>query len=156
MDLGAASRLARELLEEHNLLDWTLGFDRARRRAGSCRFSQKVITLSIPLTKIHPESEVRDTILHEIAHALVGPTHGHDEVWKATTTAIGATPERCYSDDLPQLPGRFTGTCPQGHQVERDKRPSRPSSCLTCTPTFDPEQLITWTMGDISIPMLPT
>jgi hypothetical protein len=39
--------------------------------------------------------EIVDTILHEIAHALVGPRHGHDTVWKAKCTDIGARPERC-------------------------------------------------------------
>jgi len=33
---------------------------------------------------------VRDTLLHEIAHALVGTAHGHDEVWKAKCLEIGA------------------------------------------------------------------
>ena len=38
--------------------------------------------------------EVRDTILHEVAHALVGPGHGHDTVWKATAAQVGARPQR--------------------------------------------------------------
>nr|WP_269327818.1 SprT-like domain-containing protein [Kineosporia mesophila] len=148
--------MARDLLRQHGLDDWELGFDRAKRRAGCCHFDLKVISLSIPLTVLHPQDEVRDTVLHEIAHALVGPDHGHDDVWRAQAVEIGAAPERSLSDDLPKLPGKFTGTCPEGHQAERHRRPTKPASCPTCSSRFDAEKLFTWTMGDLSIRMLPT
>ena len=55
-----------------------VAYDSAKRRAGVCRFATQTLGLSAPLTTLHSEVEVRDTILHEIAHALVGPRHGHD------------------------------------------------------------------------------
>ncbi len=36
--------------------------------------------------------QVRDTVLHEIAHAIAGPEAGHGPLWKATARRIGATP----------------------------------------------------------------
>ena len=156
MELSVAATMARELLAEHGLDDWGLGFDRARRRAGCCRFGYKVISLSMPLTAIHPDDDVRETVLHEIAHALVGPGHGHDEAWRAQAVAIGSKGERCLADDVPTLPGRFTGTCPQGHQVARHKRATRVTSCSTCSHSFDHRSLLTWAIGDVSIRMLPT
>ena len=54
-----------------------------------------LIRLSRPLTNANPWSTVKDTVLHEIAHALT-PGHHHDKVWKAKCVELGATPERCY------------------------------------------------------------
>ena len=71
MDTRDALALARRLLAEHGLSGWTVGLDRAKTRAGACHYSRRLITLSAPLTRLHTEDDVRDTILHEIAHALV-------------------------------------------------------------------------------------
>ena len=38
------------------------------------------------------EAEIRDTILHEIAHALAGPEARHGARWKAIARRIDATP----------------------------------------------------------------
>ena len=155
MDLSEAGRLGRRLLDEHGLHDWTIAFDRAKRRAGVCRPGAREIGLSAPLTSIHPESEVRDTILHEIAHALVGTRHGHDEVWRAMATRIGCSGERCSSEDAPGIDGDWVGTCPAGHRRTRHRRPERPSSCTTCAPGFDVTHLLSWTYRGEAVPMLP-
>ena len=145
MDLNEAARLGRRLLDEHGLHDWKVVFDRAKRRAGVCRPGREEIGLSGPLTAIHPVAEVRDTILHEVAHALVGPEHGHDEVWRATALRIGCSGQRSSSVDAPRIDGDWVGTCPAGHRRTRHRRPERPSSCATCSPTFDVAHLLTWT-----------
>src|SRR3954471_13189386 len=112
MDLDEAARLARSLLDEHGRGEWEVVLDRAKRRAGVCRPGRKEIGLSAPLTAIHPEAEVRDTILHEVAHALVGPRRGHDDVWRATALRIGCSGQRCSSPDAPGIEGSWVGTCP--------------------------------------------
>src|SRR5215207_599997 len=83
----------------HGLLagGWRFRFDNARRRFGSCRSREKVITLSRPLTLLNGEEQVRDTILHEIAHALT-PDDGHGPQWRAKCREVGARPERCYGE----------------------------------------------------------
>ncbi len=145
MDLGAALRLARDLMTEHGLLGWSVVLDRAKTRAGVCRFRQRSIGLSGPITRLHTEEEVRDTILHEIAHALVGPDHGHDDVWRARARAIGCSGERCVPDGSPRPSGLWVGTCPAGHEVTRHRRPTRVLSCPRCRRTFSPEHLFAWT-----------
>jgi hypothetical protein len=40
---------------------------------------------------------IRDTILHEVAHALVGENHNHDEAWRAKAIELGATGETLVS-----------------------------------------------------------
>jgi len=155
MELDQAARLGRELLDEHGLHDWVVVFDRAKRRAGVCRYGRKEIGLSAPLTSIHPEEEVRDTILHEVAHALVGARHAHDEVWRATARRIGCSGLRCTSQDAPRIEGGWMGTCPAGHSLTRHRRPERPASCRSCSTAFDLAHLLTWTYRGRPAPMLP-
>lgn len=50
-----------------------------------------------------PESEQKDTVLHEIAHALDFEERGtsdHGPRWKAIARRVGATPTRCGSSGL--------------------------------------------------------
>jgi len=155
MDLDDAARLGRRLLDRHGLRDWSIVFDRAKRRAGICRPGRKEIGLSAPLTSIHPEAEVRDTILHEIAHALVGVRHGHDAVWRATALRIGCNGARCSSEDAPTIPGDWVGTCPAGHRLTRHRRPQRPAACRTCSSSFDVAHLLSWTYRGQPAPLLP-
>jgi len=97
MDLVGALKLARSLMDQHGLADWRFAFDHARRRFGCCNFTRKSITLSAYLVNLNIEDEVRDTILHEIAHALT-PGEGHSENWKHACRTVGAKPERCFKE----------------------------------------------------------
>lgn len=155
MQLTAAARLGRALLDEHGLHDWELVFDRAKRRAGICRETTRQIGLSAPLTELHSEADVRDTILHEVAHALVGARHGHDRVWKATARRIGCSAERCLSPDTPSVDGAWVGLCSAGHRVTRHRRPERPLTCKLCSGTFDVAHLFTWTHRGRTVAMTP-
>lgn len=145
MDLRDAFALAEHLLAAHGLDDWTPAYDNAKRRAGVCRFGPKVLGLSAPLTMLHDGDEVRDTILHEIAHALVGPRHGHDETWRAVAREIGCSGLWCVSEDAPRVQTAWLGVCPEGHSIGRHRRPERVASCRECSSSFDPAHLLTWT-----------
>jgi predicted SprT family Zn-dependent metalloprotease len=87
---------ANELLEQYGLIEkgWKFQWDHAQTRLGVCKHSRKVIAFSQNFDHIGRE-EIEDTIRHEIAHALVGPNHGHDDVWRRKCVEVGAKPERC-------------------------------------------------------------
>ena len=50
------------------------------------------VELSVSFVRRATWSDIRDTLLHEIAHAIAGPGHGHDAVWQ--TAARGASAAR--------------------------------------------------------------
>lgn len=145
MNLGEAFAMAEELVREHGLRGWRVEFDSAKRRAGVCRFHHRVIGLSAPITRVHSEEEVRDTVLHEIAHALVGPRHGHDPVWQEAARRIGSSGRRCVDSGAPAVVGPWVGVCAAGHVKDRHRRPERVMSCAQCRPSFSAEHLFEWT-----------
>ena len=154
MDLSAAAQLARTLMDGHGLTSWGFGFDRARVRAGACHFTDRRITLSRALTAAHDEEQVRETLLHEIAHALVGPRHGHDAVWRATARRIGSTGQRCYAGgEEPVVPGRWQGRCAAGHVVHRHRRPTRVLLCRRCPGAVSLERVLRWTHDGHPVPL---
>lgn len=153
MEIDEARDLAEELMRVHGLTGWRLVFDRARTRAGVCRFDRREIGLSRVLTQLHPEDLVRGTVLHEIAHALVGARHGHDAIWRAKARSIGGDGQRCLSADAPRPAAPWVGTCARGHEVLRHRRPARPSSCSRCSPTFHVGHLLAWRLRGRSVPL---
>jgi predicted SprT family Zn-dependent metalloprotease len=85
-----AQTIARQLMNRHGLDDWHLHFDHARQRCGSCNFTNHQISLSKHFIGLNDLAEVRNTILHEIAHALAGPGVAHGPEWQAVARQIGA------------------------------------------------------------------
>ncbi|MDE1977025.1 MAG: SprT-like domain-containing protein, partial [Elusimicrobia bacterium] len=125
-----AASLARQLLDIHGLLDWRFSFDRSRRRFGVCNWSAKTIGLSRPLTELNDETHVRDTILHEIAHALAGRQAGHGPKWREAAVLVGASPQRCYDRAVALPPLPLLLRCPNcGISRETARRFKRKRSC---------------------------
>ncbi|MDR7320790.1 MULTISPECIES: SprT-like domain-containing protein [Catenuloplanes] len=137
--------LATGLMARHRLTGWRLRFDNAKTRAGVCRADQRVIALSRPLMGLYSPEQVTETVLHEIAHALAGPRHGHDRVWRTVARRIGCSGARCMPPDAPRVEGAWAGICPAGHRTTAHRRPIRVRSCLECAPRFDPAARYTWT-----------
>lgn len=122
--------LAETLIKQHGLDGWSFQFDSALRRAGACDYSMKVISLSRLYCLEVSEDQVRDTILHEIAHALAGPKHNHDAKWKSIARAIGCTAERCHSVDF--APSKYIASCLSCGWHEKKNRRLRGGVCRTC------------------------
>ncbi|GMA33306.1 SprT-like domain-containing protein [Litorihabitans aurantiacus] len=154
MNLFEARRLAVTLLHHHRLEGWRVEFSRAKTRSGQCRHERRALVLSAPLVAVMSEHEVTETVLHEIAHALVGPEHGHDGVWRATAQRIGAT-GRVSLHTSAAAPHDWAGTCPRGHVAQRHRRPAHPMSCGDCAREFDVTAIVTWRYKGRDVPMTP-
>ena len=78
------------------------GLKQQPRRFGVCKYKGKSIGMSShflnsPTTTIQL---VKNTLLHEIAHALVGGQHHHDKVWMKMALSIGCDGCRCGKGKL--------------------------------------------------------
>ncbi len=97
MDLNEAQNLALRLMTQHKLIErgWRFKFDRAERRLGLCNYSTKTISISWKMASAADEHGVQQTVLHEIAHALLPATSstgeriGHGPAWRRLAKDIG-------------------------------------------------------------------
>ena len=92
MTLESIEKLAKELLTLHNLPNWKFAFNDRKRTVGLCSYQKSTIFVSKGFAIGMEDAQIKNTLLHEIAHALVGPGHGHNHVWKAMAVKIGASP----------------------------------------------------------------
>jgi len=146
MDLFTAERNAKLLMAAHGLTDkgWRFEWDNAARRFGQCRYSTKTISMSRQLTRQRSEGSVRNTMLHEIAHALT-PGSGHGYEWRMKALAIGCDGKRCSADKV-EVKYNYVAKCPAGHiskqYIRKPRASARDRSCGTCSPRFNVNHLI--------------
>ena len=123
-ELHQADRLIQDMMVRqkvyHGLADeWSATFDLAAGRAAICYFKEKLICLAVSYCMTAPEEELIDTVLHEVAHALVGPQHNHDRVWKLAARRIGCTAERCTA--VTHTAGKWIGRCQCARPILRKR-----------------------------------
>ena len=141
--LEAVRRLADELFRTHGLHGWTLVLNRRKREMGLCDFDRQTIALSVYFISLNNDEAIQDTLLHEIAHALVGPGHGHDQAWKQTCIAIGARPQR-LSFEAVMPAGSWQAVCGACGMIHhKHRRPKRAVGwyCRFCGPV---QGQLTW------------
>ena len=138
------NQLAQQLFQQHGLVNYSFGFDRAIRRAGLCNYSQKRITISRHLVEAGDMHVVEQVLLHEIAHALTGQAAGHGKIWKAKASELGYLHQRIDGTPLAKQVAKYKGVCPGGHEHIRSRQPARMLSCKLCAPSFSRRYLISW------------
>jgi predicted SprT family Zn-dependent metalloprotease len=148
MLLQDAEKLAKDLMNQHGLHYWNFKFDNAKRRLGLCSYSNRTISLSKHLTLLNELPRVKNTILHEIAHALVGCNNGHNWIWRQKAIEIGCDGNRCANvktTDLVRTKGNYTAICTTcGTEHRRFKAPKHQCSCGECSNRFDAKYILNW------------
>ena len=149
MDWSQAVTLARTLMDEHGLSHVPFVESNAKRQFGvtthrvTRRFGTVVneellsIGLSRPLTLVNDEACVRDTILHEIAHAKAGHAAAHGYAWRQVARSIGAQPDRVCGDGVKQVAGAYQATCGCGIEHNMYRMPRNRKRCRRCKESLD-------------------
>ena len=104
MDILKAELMARDLIKKHKVNYVSFEWTHHTRKFGECFYyksSRKafLIQLSKPLTRLNKMAQVKETILHEIAHALTAG-HGHDIIWQAKYKEIDGLGCKYYNDTI--------------------------------------------------------
>ncbi len=137
MTIADVVSLARTKANEHGFGHVPIRIDNSKRRLGGCAYQGTVVvyfTFSSVLMPLVPESDVLDTILHEIAHAKTPGSH-HGREWQMAAMAIGAKPEPCSGVAIDaKLAGyKYIAACACGENNHgKCRRPTRRLICSTC------------------------
>lgn len=128
MNLTEANTLALTHMHKHGLIiqGWDFKFDNAKSRLGLCSHRRRTISISRNFVLLNDEPLINDTILHEIAHAIVGSDHGHDRVWKTMAKKIGSRGTRCKdAGEVNSVKGKYAVICEKCGEIGRRHRWSR-------------------------------
>lgn len=120
MERREIETLARQLMNKHGLNLWGFGWCSDKTTVGWCYHGRRQIEFSIHFTEMS-DFDIEQTILHEIAHALVGAGEGHGPVWKAKGREIGYVGGRCCDTEV-QPESKYIGVCPAGHEMYKHRR----------------------------------
>lgn len=103
-----ARQIAQALIRKHKF-GWKFDFNNRVNAIGLCDYSKKTIFFSRKYLHVSKE-QFRQTILHEIAHALT-PGHNHDEVWAAKAAEIGVKTPSTVAKGVTKVKGKWYMHC---------------------------------------------
>lgn len=81
--------LSAELFKEYRIEGTEFAFGNHFGAYGTCHSNGELITLLLDHAIKSDMAEIKNTLLHEIAHALVGSKNGHNEVWQEQAKKMG-------------------------------------------------------------------
>lgn len=135
-----SEKVVTRLMKKHNLSQegWTWSWFNHKRTFGLCNYTDLEIKLSQAFVANADFEETVDTILHEIAHALVEPRNNHNRIWVLKAHEIGCTGNKycsvevlvkvelktaplnlyCGNCNHEELRYRSTGKCPRCGSIE--------------------------------------
>jgi predicted SprT family Zn-dependent metalloprotease len=111
---------------------WTYRLGRACREFGSCDEVKKRLNFSAPIASLNTEDDLREVVLHEVAHAKAGNDKGHGRGWKLMALAVGANPQRTCGAHIKTPDNKYHATCAGCGHVHKMTRP--PKNVMCCDP----------------------
>lgn len=130
-------KLAISLMRKYKLIGWKFRWLKSGRVFGVCHHKEKIIGLSHKIVEMNKIEDVKDTILHEIAHALVGKKNGHNKIWQTKCVELGIKPERCYDTDKIKIPYNYIYECPNCKHKSKSLRYREQIACRKCCDTYN-------------------
>lgn len=130
------------LMDQWGLTDkhWKFQWNSRKKAFGICNFKEKTIELSSYLWPAISEEEQKDTVKHELAHALDFLQRGysdHGRQWKIWAMRLGAKPMACakIAISIEEVqPSKYISICPNGHSFPSHRLRKRRTSCIQCNP----------------------
>lgn len=135
--LKKTKELFNELKEEYDLDGWKFELGRGYRTSGYCSDMSKTIRISKHLIEQEEFDVFKNTIFHEIAHAIVGTKNHHNNLWREKFIELGGNGRRCSNYNL-EKPYKYELTCENecfSNKFLRKPRKDYESSryyCKTC------------------------
>ena len=115
----------------HYIPKWSYHFTKSKTIAGSCNFTKSRIEISnhYIFSETITHKDIKNTILHEIAHALTYG-HNHDKVWKEKCIEIGGK-GNIYCEKVFKKPTYVYG-CGDGCEIPRYRKSKYGNGHYTC------------------------
>lgn len=132
--------LANQLIYKHSELSmWRFGFSNKKASYGTCYYKKRIIALSSYFVDSMTDEAIKDTLIHEIAHALTPGRH-HDWVWRRKCIELGGNGQvrgsaKEFLKDNVTLESKYSLVCPCcGKITPIHRKPKRIYSCGKCSP----------------------
>ena len=147
MDLNKIKKMGDSMLRQHGLSDWTFKFGNDREMKDNqkfyfarCNYRYKQIILSRKLTKNETSLDrIKNTILHEIAHAIDfnnrGKKSNHDSKWQRIAKEIGCNAKECTPLSSVNMDNvaKWIAECRTCHKkFYKNIKPKNKLSCSKC------------------------
>ena len=107
--------------------NYSFKFNNNLSRAGVCKFYTKELGGIIEISRVYLNNKkttktmVKNTILHEIAHAICGPEAMHNKFWRETALSIGCDGKRCVPNFRPKSSYKYQLQCKKGCKMFRSR-----------------------------------
>ena len=136
----------RALANTYGLYDWQCSIHETKDRLGQCDPCSHLLSVCGECASSNiPDSYVYNVMLHEIAHALVGPGKGHGEEWVRTAQRIGCTGEARTIVPLPKSFYEWIGTCTQcGEEYPKNNVTKLEMVTLRCNNVSCQNKILKW------------
>lgn len=130
MNKQQVTDIANNLLVEHDLEDWSFQFNSAKRRLGYCYYTGKIISISKHMLDL-PDEKIKNTLLHEVAHALAGIDAGHSYCWKRVARSLGCDAKTASSTGM-SVHRKWKWNCVDCEREGKSHRKFRKHICGRC------------------------